>query len=123
MASVDVVLVHFHTPELLARSVASFRDEIAALRLAATRIVVVDNGSEPGDRPLLEGEGVELLEPGENLGFAGGVNLGASRGGGDVVVVANPDLLLRGCLGPLDFRLHEHCDGGVDVRLHAIPVC
>jgi GT2 family glycosyltransferase len=55
-------------------------------------VVVVDNG---GGGPEIEEargrEGVRVVDPGKNVGFAGGCNLGASEASGDVLVFLNPD--------------------------------
>src|SRR5262249_37026685 len=50
--------------------------------------VVVDNGSEA---PLALPEGVHLLEPGRNLGFAGGANAGIAAARAPLVLLLNPD--------------------------------
>ena len=97
----SVVLVHYRTPELAAAAVESVRRELARPTAAglAVEILVVDNGSDAAGRARLADLPVELVEPGENLGFAGGVNLGVERAGGDAFVLANPDVeLLPGCL-------------------------
>jgi GT2 family glycosyltransferase len=55
-------------------------DSLAAQTLVPERVVVVDNGSGDGsaDRLCRERPDVELLEASENLGYAGGMNLGIS---------------------------------------------
>lgn len=100
-----VVLVHYRTPELARRAVASFARDLAALAAngVSGRVVLVDNGSDAAGRETLARLGVELVSPGTNLGYAGGVNAGARRlGDADVLIVANPDVeLLPGALAPL----------------------
>jgi GT2 family glycosyltransferase len=54
--------------------------------LDADEVIVVDNG---GDAEVPDG--VRLLSPGRNLGFAGGCNLGAAESGGEVLLFLNPD--------------------------------
>jgi len=101
---VSVIFVHYRTPELAARAVRSVRAEAAAVAglAAALEILLVDNGSDAAGRELLAALPARLLEPGENLGFAGGVNLGAAQAAGEVLLLANPDLeLLPGCLPAL----------------------
>ena len=100
-----IVVVHYRTPELAAECVAAFRASLGSCGLEA-RLLLIDNGSDAAGRALLAGLPAELIEPGENLGFAGGVNLGVAKAfanfGADVAVVANPDVLVRpGCLGAL----------------------
>ena len=74
-----IVLVHYHTPDLAAAAVAAVRADAAAAGLGEPEVVVVDNGSDPAGRAVLAGLAAELVEPGENLGYAGG-STSASRG-------------------------------------------
>jgi GT2 family glycosyltransferase len=50
---------------------------------------VVDNGGD-----AVVPDGVRLVSPGRNLGFAGGCNLGAGEAGGDVLLFLNPDTVV-----------------------------
>jgi GT2 family glycosyltransferase len=52
-------------------------------------VVVVDNGGD-----TVVPDGVRLVSPGRNLGFAGGCNLGAREAGGDVLLFLNPDTVV-----------------------------
>lgn len=57
-----------------------------------THIWLVDNGNTTGAVQRLEGTtGITVLRPGRNLGFAGGVNHGASYGRAETLVVLNSD--------------------------------
>ena len=38
-------------------------------------------------------EGVRILRPGKNLGFAGGANLGIAESKGEIVLILNPDVV------------------------------
>lgn len=100
-----VVFVHYHTPDLARRAVASVERELAAVAGEGVEaaIVVVDNGSDEAGRRALSGLAAEVLRPGVNLGYAGGVNAGAARlADADVLLLANPDVeLLPGALGAL----------------------
>ena len=61
-----------------------------------TGVVVVDNGSQDGSsRPARGRDGVELVEAGENLGFAGAANRGIARVATPWVLLLNPDITLR----------------------------
>lgn len=100
----SLVLVHYHTPELAERAVASIHAELKRWsgETPPAEILLVDNGSTPQGRERLRKLDAILEEPGQNLGFAGGVNLGVARSRGEKVVIANPDLeLLPGCLSAL----------------------
>jgi GT2 family glycosyltransferase len=83
-AGVDVVVVAFGAPELLAECLRSLDGEFP--------VVVVDNSSDGRVRAVSEEHGARYLDPGENRGFAAGVNLGLSlgRSGADVLLL-NPD--------------------------------
>ena len=105
---IAVVLVHYHTPGLAERaSQALVQDaEASGLQLET---VLVDNGSRPCDVELLEALPARRLDPGRNLGYAGGANLGVRETSAELVVVMNPDVLvLPGCLG----ALVESLEGG-----------
>lgn len=56
-------------------------------------VVVVDNGCVDGTADWCAAHGARVVRSPVNLGFAGGVNLGMARAGGDVVVVLNNDAL------------------------------
>src|SRR5262245_8149828 len=98
---VAVILVHHRTPELAAAAAAALRAD-ARQRGREIEGVLVDNGSDEADRARLAGLGFERVDPGANLGFAGGVNLGVGRSRAERIVVMNPDVrVLPGCLGAL----------------------
>src|SRR5579885_461064 len=98
-----IVLVHYHTPELAAEAVAALQADLAQSGLSEqAELLLVDNGSDPAGRKLLESLPVRLVDPGENLGYAGGVNRGVAESRAAAVVLMNPDVLvLPGCLGAL----------------------
>jgi N-acetylglucosaminyl-diphospho-decaprenol L-rhamnosyltransferase len=70
-------------------------DVLGALaeQTAATRVVVIDNGSEDGSaRDALNAfPDVELLELGRNLGFGRAINAGVAEFPGDPVILLNND--------------------------------
>jgi GT2 family glycosyltransferase len=71
---------------------------LAEQGLAAERIVVVHNPSEPGERLGSPPADAELIEAGHNLGYAAGMNLGIRRqleGGAGLVLVLTHDASLR----------------------------
>ncbi len=59
-------------------------------------VVVVDNSSSPHTRAVAQRAGADYHDPGENLGFAAGVNrgLGVTPVGGDDVLLLNPDAVV-----------------------------
>jgi N-acetylglucosaminyl-diphospho-decaprenol L-rhamnosyltransferase len=74
------VVVHWHNEELLAELAAAWP------RDPRFELLVVDNGSSA---PLPDG--LQVLRPGRNLGFAGGANAGVAAAKGGIVLILNPD--------------------------------
>ena len=96
-----VVLVHYHAAELAARAVAALRADLAGGGLEV-EWAVVDNGSDEAERALLAALPGDRLDPGRNLGFAAGVNLGVARTTAETILVMNPDVIvLPGCVDAL----------------------
>ncbi len=82
---VDVVVVAFGAPELLEACLTTLGGTLST--------VVVDNSSRPDVRLVCERHGARYVDPGVNLGFAGGVNAGLRHRpaiAGDVLLL-NPD--------------------------------
>lgn len=101
----SIVLVHYHTPSLAASAVEALRQSVDAAGLdpeADVEWLLVDNGSDGEGRVLLESLPVQRIDPGANLGYAGGVNLGVARSRGGRIILMNPDVLvLPGCVSAL----------------------
>ena len=101
----SIVLVHYHTPALAAAAVEALRVSVEAAGLdpeAEVEWLLVDNGSDAAGRALLESLPVQRIDPGTNLGYAGGVNLGVARSRGGRIILMNPDVLvLPGCVAAL----------------------
>ena len=77
---------------------------------------MVDNGGDAEAR-----EGVRLISPGENIGFAAGNNLGASQATGDALVFLNPDTVVApGALQELVGPLEDPAIGIVSARLRLL---
>jgi GT2 family glycosyltransferase len=96
-----VILVHYHTPELVAAAVEALRADVAGTGLAVDWLLV-DNGSDAAGRARLASLPVERIDPGTNLGYAGGVNLGMARSDAELVVLMNPDVIVQpGCVPAL----------------------
>jgi GT2 family glycosyltransferase len=81
---IDVLVVAYGAPELLEHCLERLEDRFA--------VVVIDNSSESSVRAVAEKHGATYVDPGRNLGFAAGVNLGlARRVPGHDVLLLNPD--------------------------------
>lgn len=93
-----IVLVHYRAAGLAARAVDAFAADLAAAGVER-EILIVDNGSDASDREILrelaERPGVRLLDPGANLGYAGGVNRGVAATTAEALVILNPDVFVR----------------------------
>ena len=105
-----VILVHYHTPDLAAEAVEALRADLVGID---SELLLVDNGSDGEGRALLESLPARRIDPGSNLGYAGGVNLGvATAGPADIVIVMNPDVLVfPGCVPALLDRLRSGAAG------------
>jgi GT2 family glycosyltransferase/SAM-dependent methyltransferase len=106
--SLAVVLVHYHAATYLADAVAALRRDPSFAALD-TEIIVVDNGSHPDERAVIDALAIRYVNAGGNRGYAGGVNLGAEHTNADRFLLMNPDVEVRpGCVG----ALLEHLDNG-----------
>ena len=85
-------------------------------------MIVVDNGGSDSAVVSAQGEGrVRLVEPRENLGFAGGCNRGAAEATGDVLVFLNPDTVVEdGALAQLGRTLDDPEIGIAMARLRLL---
>lgn len=89
--TVTVIVVAYGPTPLLARCVSS----LLASEAIAVSVVVVDNGSIDGTVTSLEPvPALRVLVAGENLGFAGGCNLGAGAATTDLIAFVNPDAVV-----------------------------
>lgn len=88
-----VILVSFNTRD---ETTVAVRSAITATA-APVEITVVDNGSVDGTVEALRSEFPEItvIDAGENLGFAAGVNLGVAGSTAPLVVLLNPDTEVR----------------------------
>ena len=74
------VVIHWRNEDLLAELAAAWPSD------PRFELLVVDNGSSA---PLPAG--VRVLNPGRNLGFAGGANVGIAAARGEILLILNPD--------------------------------
>jgi N-acetylglucosaminyl-diphospho-decaprenol L-rhamnosyltransferase len=100
-----IILVHYHTPALAVDAVAALWQDVERVGLDPSTDVewlLVDNGSDAAGQALLESLPVQRIDPGSNLGYAGGVNLGVARSHAERILLMNPDVLvLPGCVAAL----------------------
>jgi GT2 family glycosyltransferase len=82
---------------------------------------VVDNGGGPEIAAATAREGVTVISPARNLGFAGGCNEGARHATGDALVFLNPDTVVApGALDELIRPLADSTIGIVSARLRLL---
>lgn len=98
---VALILVHYHTPDLLRKAVEAIRSDMRSSGIEG-EIIIVDNGSSDRDKELIGSLPARVLDPGVNLGYAGGINLGAGATNADIMIFMNPDVqVMPGSLGAL----------------------
>jgi GT2 family glycosyltransferase len=89
---ISAVFVSYRSAGLARRAIESFRAGAASLGEPAEVIAVVTS-EDPAERDALAGcSDLSILTPG-NAGFAGGLNAGLDAARGDVLFLANPDLV------------------------------
>lgn len=87
---ISVVIVAYDSGGALLRCLAMLDASDEGLH----EVIVVDNGAGGEELEVAAAlPHVRLIEPGRNLGFAGGCNLGAAHATGDVLVFLNPDTI------------------------------
>lgn len=108
MADVSVVIVNWNTREYLRDCLASLRANSGALVL---EVIVVENASGDGSAEMVATEfpEVQLIEPGENTGYARGNNIGLEHATAPLVLLLNPDIVVQaGSIERLVELLEEH---------------
>lgn len=112
MANVSIITVNYN-------GLSDTCEMIESLRTYETcpyELIVVDNGSRVDEAAVLREKypDVKVIRSDENLGFAGGNNLGVSQAKGDFLFFLNNDTYIdRPVLGPLTARLSENVKNGV----------
>lgn len=98
---IAIILVHYHTPDLLMTAVRAVESDLKQSGLEG-EIIVIDNGSKPEDQEHLKSLNVNLIKSDENLGYARGVNLGVENTDADIFLFMNPDVeVLPNCIKSL----------------------
>jgi len=88
----SVIIVSWNVRDLLVRCLESVRAGFAQAGLTG-EIIVVDNASADGSADVVRTRfpDVILIEPGANLGYTGGNNLGLRHAQGRYILILNPD--------------------------------
>ncbi len=101
----SIIIVNWNTREFLKKCLASIYQFPPDCDF---EIIVVDNASQDSSAEMVRTDfpSVKLLEPGSNLGYADGNNLGFSEAQGDFLLTLNPDTefidyAIRNCISIL----------------------
>lgn len=88
----SIVIVSWNVRDLLERCLETVQASLDYRGLTG-EIIVVDNGSTDGSPEMVRDRfpSVSLVEPGVNLGYSGGNNVGLRRAQGRYVLILNPD--------------------------------
>lgn len=93
MNQLDIILVSYNTAEYTKRAIESVYAETKKTKF---NIIMVDNNSSDNSVELINNEfpNVEVIQTGDNLGFAGGVNIGAKASNSEYILLLNPDTVI-----------------------------
>lgn len=98
---VSLVVVCHHSSRVLSQCVESFRRETTAAGVEA-EVVAVEHSEDAAELARIEAVGVDQLLERPNRGYAAGLNSGAAEAGGEVLLLANPDIrFFPGSVGAL----------------------
>jgi GT2 family glycosyltransferase len=114
--SSSAIIVAYRSGDRLKRCV-----DALAERDAVDQIIVVDNGEGGAELDAVSAVGALVVSPGENLGYAGGCNLGVQHADGDVFVFLNPDTVIgEGAVSALARTLQDRGIGVAMPRLRLL---
>lgn len=90
----SIVIVNYNSGALTHSCIESLYQEGLP---AQTEIIVVDNGSSDDSVPFLQSDfpDITLIDTGQNLGLAGGVNRALKAAKGKYVLLLNPDIIVQ----------------------------
>lgn len=109
----SIIIVSHNSGDVLPRCLESLEKVRHELDF---EVIVVDNGSSDGSVERLETDhpGFRFVRARENLGFAGGCNLGLAQAAARHYLLLNPDTeVLPGALPKLVWALDEHPPWGI----------
>jgi GT2 family glycosyltransferase len=88
---VSLVVVCHHSPRVLSGCVESFRSEASAAGVEA-EVVAVEHSENAAELARVEEIDIDRLLERPNRGYAAGLNSGIEEAGGEVLLLANPDI-------------------------------
>jgi GT2 family glycosyltransferase len=110
--TVSIISINFNAPEVTAEMLHS----LSLVTYPNIEIIIVDNASTKGnvDKLKVDFPEITLIKSTENLGFAGGNNLGIRKSKGDYILLLNNDTEVDpGFLEPLIAKFQSNPDIGV----------
>jgi N-acetylglucosaminyl-diphospho-decaprenol L-rhamnosyltransferase len=91
---ISAVVVSYRSGHLARRAIAALREDAARGGLGLEAVAVVNSGDADEVRAV-ESVADVTIDPGANLGYAGGLNHGIAAARGDVLLLMNPDVTVR----------------------------
>lgn len=91
---VAIIIVTYNSEDEISACLESVLQERKSI---TQQVIVIDNESSDGTVEIVKQKfpEVELVQPGKNLGFAAGVNLGVGLSDAEFVLLFNPDAVVR----------------------------
>lgn len=95
LPTISAIVVTYHTGQVLRECLYALKSDPDI-----SEIIIVDNGNPPRDETWLDDfsarfASVQLIRRGENRGFGAAINLGARSALGEVLLIINPDAIIR----------------------------
>ncbi len=90
--AISVLVISYNTRDLTLEAIRSLLEQTSV----PIEVLVVDNASEDGSAEAIKAAfpDIHLIEPAQNLGFAGANNLAAESAKGDYILLLNPDTVV-----------------------------
>jgi GT2 family glycosyltransferase len=91
----SAIVVAYGADDLLEETLTALRAARRSVSGGTELIVVLNRSSERGRAALRQSDDVIVIDPGTNLGFAGGANAGIARASGDWIALVNDDCMVE----------------------------
>lgn len=84
---ISIIIVNWNTADLLKQCLSSLTQNY--------EVIIVDNGSTDGSQEMVKKFKIQLIENGQNLGFAKGNNIGIKQAKGEYIMLLNSDTIVK----------------------------
>jgi len=90
---VSIIILNWNGRRYLERCISA----VMAQAHPSCEVILVDNGSTDGSADFISiiFPDVKVIKNGKNLGFSKGVNIGIERAAGKVIILLNPDVIVK----------------------------